>query len=106
MQGSVTQPGRPAGWQVQMEDFFSCIMLFLSPLCLLLQVPPGQPCPVCGRSTTNYPVQLMGMAEHLISVVNSYKLSRLNKPWWTTRADVGKAVGNKKVGGAGLVPLT
>lgn len=101
--GSVTQPGWPAGCQVQMEDFCSYTMLFLSPLCLQLQVLLVQTHPF---SPTNYPVQLVGMAEHLLSIVKSYKLSRLNKPCWTTRADVGKAVGNRKVEGAGLVPLT
>lgn len=77
-------------------------------LCLPVQVPPVQLSPFCGGSATNYPVQLIGMAENLMSVVKTYKVSRLSKPWWRTRADAAKAVGEGSEGQerAGLLPLT
>lgn len=87
------QPGCPAGQQLQMEDSCSPVLLFPSPLSLPLWVPPLQPTPFCGRSPDNFPVQLIGMAENLTSVVKSHKLRRLSKPWWCTRADAGKAAG-------------
>lgn len=61
----------------------------------------AQPCPFCGRSPTRYPLQLIGTAENLTSVVKSYKLSRLSKPWQCTRADAGKAAGELSGGQEG-----
>lgn len=76
-----------------MEDSCSPMLLFSSALCLPLRVPAPQPSPFCSSSPTSYPGQLIGMAENLISVVKSYKLSTLSNLWWCTTADAGITAG-------------